>query len=76
MYRNLETIPVSGRLWRQMVRAGRVAGVCGTPWYWTPGGVLERVFCESEPAAVKSLESGLKVTHKNTQRSRLEMVAE
>ena len=56
--RVLETIPVTARLWRQMVRAGCAAGAWGTPWYWTPGGVLERVFCGAEPAAVSSLEAG------------------
>lgn len=54
----LESLAVTERLWRQMVRAGCAAGVWGRPWYWRPGGALEALFRAPERAGVSSVAAG------------------
>ena len=54
----LESLTVTARLWRQMVRAGYVAGVWGRPWYCRSGGALEALFQPPERAGVSSVATG------------------
>jgi len=51
----LESVDVTPRLWRQMVRAGFVAGVWGRPWYCGASGALESLFHSPERALVSSV---------------------
>ena len=54
----LESLTVTARLWRQMVRAGCAAGVWGRPWYGRSGGALEALFQPPERAGVSSVATG------------------
>ena len=62
----VESLVVGNRLWRQMVRAGHVAGVWGRPWYCRSGGALEALFQPPERAGASSVATGNAVTHEFT----------
>ena len=51
----VESLAVTTRLWRQMVRAGCAAGVWGRPWYRRPDGALEVLFHSPEQGVVSSV---------------------
>ena len=40
----LSAVAVTPRLWRQMMRAGRLTGLWGDAWEWTDDGRLEALF--------------------------------
>ena len=56
--RVLDSISVTARLWRQMVRAEYAAGVWGSPWWWECNGVLEPLFRSLESSVASSLSKG------------------
>lgn len=50
----LAEIQVTGRLWRQVLRAGHVTGTWGRAWEWTDDGRLEPLFRPSERSPWRS----------------------
>ena len=52
----LSAVAVTPRLWRQMMRAGRLTGMWGDAWEWTDDGRLEALFpvVESGPRLATS----------------------
>jgi hypothetical protein len=47
----LSAVAVTPRLWRQMMRAGRLTGMLGDAWEWTDDGCLEALFPVVESGA-------------------------